>query len=67
MNRGFLLLQVSQLWSVTFALLLLGAARSGVEDGVSAERYRANTESKPRPRPVKIKSTGVEEMFREKV
>ena len=30
------------------------------------ERYRANTESKPRPRPVKIKSTGVEEMFRKK-
>ena len=30
------------------------------------ERYRANTESKPRPRPAKIKSTGVEEMFRKK-
>lgn len=30
------------------------------------ERYRENTERKPRPRPVKIKATGVEEMFRKK-
>jgi len=30
------------------------------------ERYREKTERKPRPRPVKIKATGVEEMFRKK-